>query len=174
MDLKKFLILFIPMVVIVGLSGCLEPPKVEVIEYKIQSVNMNNTKFTIKVLVDNPYPIGVTINKISLDIYALVDGDKIHLGHGEQDNIKISSGNSTFELPIIISNEKIAEAVLKSKSTKLPVEIKGNISINLIVTTVNIPIDIKREIDVSGVISQSIKNEIASSLNNIQQMKQTD
>jgi LEA14-like dessication related protein len=147
----------------VSFSGCLEQPKIEVVGQKIQKLDADNTKIEIQVLVDNPNPIGITIDKISFDIYALVGGDKIYLGHGEQSNIKITSGNSSFTLPVIISNKKLIEVAVKSKSTKIPIEIKGNIAVNLFITTVNIPIDIQQEMDVSEIA----KEEMLKQLNNL-------
>ncbi|CAB3288587.1 Water Stress and Hypersensitive response domain protein [Methanocaldococcus lauensis] len=166
MVIKKIFFILIPMIIVVGTSGCLEQPKVEIVGQKIQKLNADNTKIEIQVLVSNPNPIGITINKISFDIYALVNGEKVYLGHGEQRNIKITSGNNTFTLPIEISNKKLIEVAVKGKSTKIPIEIKGNISINLIVTTVSIPIDIQQEIDVSAIVKEEMLNQL-SNLNNL-------
>ncbi|CAB3289068.1 Water Stress and Hypersensitive response domain protein [Methanocaldococcus lauensis] len=166
MVIKKIFFILIPMIIVVGTSGCLEQPKVEIVSQKIQKLNADNTKIEIQVLVSNPNPIGITINKISFDIYALVNGEKVYLGHGEQRNIKITSGNNTFTLPIEISNKKLIEVAVKGKSTKIPIEIKGNISINLIVTTVSIPIDIQQEIDVSAIVKEEMLNQL-SNLNNL-------
>ncbi|AIJ05557.1 Water Stress and hypersensitive response domain protein [Methanocaldococcus bathoardescens] len=163
-DIKKLLLLVFAVAITVSFSGCLEQPKIEVIGQKVQKLDEDNTKIEIQVLVDNPNPIGITIDKISFDIYALVDGDKIYLGHGEQSNIKITSGNSSFTLPVTISNKKLIEVAVKGKSTKIPIEIKGNISVNLFITTVNIPIDIQQEIDVSAIA----KEEMLKQLNNLE------
>jgi len=168
-DIKKLLSLAFVVCLVVGFSGCLEQPKVEVVGQKIQKVSADKTKIEIQVLVENPNSIGVTIDKISFDIYALVGGDMIYLGHGEQRNIKITSGNNTFTLPVIISNKKLVEVALKSKSTKIPVEIKGNISVDLFITKVNIPIDVKQEIDVSAIAKEEVEKQLnkLNNLNNI-------
>ena len=165
-DIKKLLLLVFAVAITVSFSGCLEQPKIEVIGQKIQKLDADNTKIEIQVLVDNPNPIGITINKISFDIYALVDGDRVYLGHGEQRNIKITSGNNTFTLPITISNKKLVEVAVKGKSAKIPVEIKGNIAVNLIITTVNIPIDIQQEIDVSSIVKEEMLSQL-DNLNNL-------
>ena len=161
--IKSFLLLCFAILLTVSFSGCLEQPKIEVVGQKIQKLDADNTKIEIQVLVDNPNPIGITIDKISFDIYALVGGDKVYLGHGEQSNIKITSGNSSFTLPVTISNKKLIEVAVKSKSTKIPIEIKGNIAVNLFITTVNIPIDIQQEMDVSEIA----KEEMLKQLNNL-------
>ncbi|AAB99145.1 hypothetical protein MJ_1138 [Methanocaldococcus jannaschii DSM 2661] len=159
-SVKKLLLLAFAVCLAVGFSGCLEQPKIEVVGQKIQKVDADNTKIEIQVLVDNPNPIGISIDKISFDIYALVGGDKIYLGHGEQSNIKITSGNTTFTLPVTISNKKLVEVALKEKSTKIPIEIKGDIAVNLFITKVNIPIDIQQEIDVSAIAKEEVLNQL--------------
>jgi LEA14-like dessication related protein len=171
--IKNFLLLCFAILLTVSFSGCLEQPKIEVVGQKIQKLDADNTKIEIQVLVDNPNPIGITIDKISFDIYALVGGDKIYLGHGEQSNIKITSGNSSFTLPVIISNKKLIEVAVKSKSTKIPIEIKGNISVNLFITTVNIPIDIQQEIDVSEIAKEEMLKQLSNlNANQIQSIAQ--
>ena len=160
--IKNFLLLCFAILLVVSFSGCLEQPKIEVVGQKVQKLDADNTKIEIQVLVDNPNPIGITIDKISFDIYALVGGDKIYLGHGEQSNIKITSGNSSFTLPVTISNKKLIEVAVKSKSTKIPIEIKGNIAVNLFITTVNIPIEIKQEIDVSEIAKEEMLKQLGN------------
>ncbi|NPA62251.1 MAG: LEA type 2 family protein [Methanococci archaeon] len=167
----KFLLLGL-IVITLGFSGCLEQPKIEVVGEKIQKLNADNTKMEIEVLVNNPNPVGITIDKISFDIYALTNDGKVFLGHGEQENIKITSGNTTFTLPVIISNKKLVEVAIKQKSTKLPVEVVGNISINLLITKVNIPIDIKQEIDVSEIAKDAVLNSLNLNANQIKSVSQ--
>ncbi|ACV24395.1 LEA type 2 family protein [Methanocaldococcus fervens] len=159
-SIKKLLILIFATIVLVGFSGCLEKPEIEVVGHKIQKLNADNTKIDIVVLVENPNPIGVNLDEVSFDIYALVNGDKIYLGHGEQRDIKITSGNNTFTIPVTLSNKKLVEAVVKSKSTKVPVQIIGNVTVNLIVTKINVAIDIQKEIDVSEIVKDEIKQKL--------------
>ena len=160
--IKNFLLLCFAILSVVSFSGCLEQPKIEVVGQKVQKLDADNTKIEIEILVDNPNPIGITIDKISFDIYALVGGDRVYLGHGEQSNIKITSGTTTFTLPITLSNKKLADIAINTKTTKIPIEIKGNIAVNLFITTVNIPIEIRQEIDVSEIA----KEEMLKQLNN--------
>ncbi len=161
--MKKYL--FLLGIIFLMFSGCLEKPEIKYLGSEIKE-NGDITNVNIKIYINNPNSIGVEIKKISLNIYALVNNEEIFIGHGEKSNIKIESGDNYITIPINISNKKIVEIFLKTKNEKLPILIKGNISINLFITDINIPINIREDIDISQIVKQQIETKLES-VNNI-------
>ncbi|WP_423791955.1 LEA type 2 family protein [Methanocaldococcus indicus] len=160
--MRNLLIFLLLSVVVVLSAGCFEnvkEPKVYFEGVEIKNINEKNTNIVFKIVIDNPNSISITLKKISFDIYALNNGNKIFLGHGEKSNVEITSGNNTIEIPITLSTDKLIN-IIKEGSNTIPVEVDGNISIDLKITTISIPIKYQTDIKITDEIKEAIKEII--------------
>ncbi|MCK9591611.1 MAG: LEA type 2 family protein [Methanoregula sp.] len=120
--------IFIIFAIFILSAGCTEPPvkdpTVSVSDIGLSDVTLQTMTVNATVIIFNPNPFGVKLNKVAFDVYFL-DDIPTYLGHGEQTNIDvISSGNTTVTVPVTIGNIPAIKAV----STLVR---KGSITINV-------------------------------------------
>ena len=145
-------------------SGCLEAPEVNVIDQKSEIINETTTLTTTTIEINNPNPLTININNMSFNIYALINNNsKILVGHGGNENIQINEGNNIITIPIEMSNKKLIDLALETDNNKIPILIEGNISVDLIITSINIPVSFEQEIDLSPIAA---KNKLIEAINN--------
>jgi LEA14-like dessication related protein len=111
-------------VIILGVMslGCIEKPTVEVSDIALRDVSLTSTTIDVGITIDNPNPIGVTLNKIAYDVY-LVNGNQLFLAHGEKaETLDIQANDrTTIDVPTSISNIGTIEAMCQCISEeKLP------------------------------------------------------
>ena len=142
------LFIAIGLIYIVLSCGCVGEPKkptitVDSIEFK--NINNQETNLNVRVIVDNPNPIGAQVNKISFKIFYINENGKLkYLGEGEKNNIDITSGKNVVDIPVSLSNKELIKALGENVGKgNLKLEIDGYSNVDLKVSNINIPF--KRE-----------------------------
>ena len=142
------LFIAIGLIYIVLSCGCVGEPKkptitVDSIEFK--NINNQETNLNVRVIVDNPNPIGAQVNKISFKIFYINENGKLkYLGEGEKNNIDITSGKNVVDIPVSLSNKELIKALGENVGKgNLKLEIDGYATVDLKVSNINIPF--KRE-----------------------------
>ncbi|ADG14066.1 hypothetical protein Metin_1418 [Methanocaldococcus infernus ME] len=166
--MKKLLIIF-SILALTLFSGCLEKPTVEFKGEKVENLG-DLTKVTIDIYVNNPNPLGVKIDELTLDIYALANGDKIKIGEAVKRDISINLGDNNIEIPILINNSRLIEYFIKTKRTKIPVKVEGEIKVNLMLISVPIPISYETEIDIGNLAKEYLKREAIKNIESIREI----
>ena len=154
-------LLIVLSLVIVGVINCgcmdnkLKEPTFTVDSIDFKGVGFDTTNLSIRLIIDNPNPIGVHVNKIVFDIYYIDNnGNSKYLGHGEKNNIDIRSGQTAIDIPITLSNKKLIEALEKNKNNKITLEIDGSANVDLKITSVDIPFKTRQTVRLpEGVVS---------------------
>jgi len=157
---KTLLIAIIVVILVVMSLGCIEKPTVEVSDLALRDVSLTSTTIDVGITINNPNPIGVTLNKLAYDVY-LVNGNQIYLAHGERaETLDIQANDrTTIDIPTEISNVGIIEALYHCISEeKLPkIKVVGSASLNLKFFSVDIPFEKTK--DVSEEIRERIREE---------------
>ncbi|WP_457612144.1 LEA type 2 family protein [Methanocaldococcus sp.] len=157
----KTLLTVLSLVILVGVINCgcindkLKEPTFTVDSIDFKGVDSDTTNLSIRLIIDNPNPIGVHVNKIVFDIYCIDNnGNSKYLGHGEKNNIDIRSGKTTIDIPITLSNKELIEALEKNKNNKITLEIDGSANVDLKITSVNVPFKTRQTVQLpEGVVS---------------------
>ena len=129
--MHKTFSVFILILVISGLlvSGC--STKALMPEVKVEGANLTSlslTDLTLDVIlsVDNPNPVGITLESLSFDVY-YKDGDEWkYLSHGNQTGIRIDPGKNVVKVPVTVKTTDLIGAVLSvANNQEIPLQIKG-------------------------------------------------
>ena len=122
---------FLLLLVVFGLLfyGCNSSPRMP--EVKVEGATITSftlTELTLDVIlsVDNPNPVGITLESLSFDVY-YKDGDEWkYLSHGEQTGITINPGKSMVSVPVTVKNTDLLGAILSLANTReIPLQIRG-------------------------------------------------
>ncbi len=110
-------------------SGC--STKALVPEVTVQGANLTSlslTALTLDVIlsVDNPNPVGITLESLTFDVY-YKDGDEWkYLSHGNQTGIRIDPGKNVVTVPVTVKTSDALGAMLSfANSQEIPLQIKG-------------------------------------------------
>jgi LEA14-like dessication related protein len=122
---------FLLVAVIFGLlvSGCSSSarmPEVKVEGATITSFSLTDLTLDVILSVDNPYPVGITLQSLSFDVYYR-DGDEWkYLSHGDQTGITINPGKNIARVPVTIKNTDLLQSILSfANSREIPLQIRG-------------------------------------------------
>ena len=142
------LFIAIGLIYIVLSCGCVGEPKkptvtVDSIEFK--NINTQETNLNVRLIVDNPNPIGAHVNEISFKIFYINEnGELKYLGDGEKNNVDITAGKNVLDIPVSLSNKELIKALGENVGKgNLKLEIDGYATVDLKVSNINIPF--KRE-----------------------------
>jgi len=122
---------FLLLLVVFGLlvSGCSSSPRMP--EVKVEGATITSfslTDLTLDVIlsVDNPNPVGITLESLSFDVY-YKDGDEWkYLSHGVQTGITIDPGKTMVSVPVTVKNTDLLGAILSLSNTReIPLQIRG-------------------------------------------------
>jgi hypothetical protein len=99
----------------------------------------------VRLIVDNPNPIGAHVNEISFKIFYINEnGELKYLGDGEKNNVDITAGKNVLDIPVSLSNKELIKALGENVGKgNLKLEIDGYSNVDLKVSNINIPF--KRE-----------------------------
>ncbi len=162
MNKIKILFVVFGIILMVSSAGCIEnlvkKPEVSASGFKYDSIdNEGNIVFKIKVNVSNENPIGVKLKSLDLKIYCIKsDGSLVEVGKAYKEDVKIDSGSNIIEIPVVLSKDKLIDLAMESSDGKLNLLIKGTANIDAIITTISVPIEFKRTVDVGALVG--IKN----------------
>ena len=144
--------------IIVLLSGCAQTPMVEKPTTRVDNINVESVDYefgrgltlhlTVRVIVDNPNPVGAHLQKIVYDIYLVRGQEKYqekYLGHGEKSNFDIrKQGLTTIEIPTVIEVDwSTAQEIITSLRNygHVVLKVSGSAYIDLKVTTFEVPFE---------------------------------
>lgn len=122
---------FLPILVISGLlaAGCSTSalmPEVEVEGAAITSLSPTDLTLDVIVSVDNPNPVGITLESLSFDVYYGDGTEWKYLSHGEQTGVRIDPGKNIVKVPVTVKTTDLLGAVLLfANSREIPLQIKG-------------------------------------------------
>lgn len=111
--------------------SCIE----EQIEARMPSVMVTNilrgetsgeeSTVTVSVQIENPNPIGATLDRIEYDIYFGHEGNWMLLGRGERGTLNIKANAATdFEIATVIENKQLVRALLEFMFSGEPAQMK--------------------------------------------------
>jgi LEA14-like dessication related protein len=94
------------------------------------------------VVIDNPNPLGATLDKVAFDVY-YVDDIEHYLGHGEQANIVIQeNGNTTVAIPVKIGNVQALQAVASLiQKGSITLKVNGSAFVDLKALSYELPFE---------------------------------
>lgn len=110
-------------------SGCSTSalkPEVNVEGATLTSFSLTDLTLEVILSVDNPNPVGITLESLSFDVY-YKDGDEWkYLSHGEQTGIRIDPGKNIVKVPVTVKTTDALGALLSfANSSEIPLQIKG-------------------------------------------------
>jgi LEA14-like dessication related protein len=149
--MKKTWVIALIVVVVSALSVCcLQKPTVEVGDITVTSISPSSTTVDVEITIDNPNPLGATLDSIVFDAYRVDGGEEQFLAHGEkldQTHIR-ANGESVIAIPATVSNSEALQVLYEYKVQGKPLTLKlvGSVSLNLKITSVTIPFDTTRTI----------------------------
>jgi len=145
---------FVLFAIFILVAGCTEAPvkkpTVTVSDIVLSDVSLQTMTVNTTVTIFNPNPVGARLNKVIFDVY-YIDDDAHYLGYGEQTGIDVKeSGNTTVTIPVKIGNIPALQAIgsLVEKGS-ITLKVNGSASIDLKVTSYELPFEESREFRVS-------------------------
>lgn len=110
-------------------TGCSAPapmPEVEVKGAAISSISLAEIAIEVFLTVDNPYPVAITLQSVSFDVYYRNGDEWKYLAHGEQADIPVNPGENPVTIPIRIKNaDLLGSLLLFADSRQILLEIRG-------------------------------------------------
>ena len=121
----------------------IEKPTVTVDDVKITGVSATKIDTLVRVLVDNPNPVGAKLTKVSFDLYYKENSEYKYLGHGEKTDIEIrKNGVTAVEIPVVIENERLVRAIMElTRKGSVELKVSGSAYIDLKATTFEVPFE---------------------------------
>lgn len=126
-------------------AGCavppLEEPTVTVDGIGIENVTPQRTDLSLRLIVENPNPIGATLALVSFDVYFLDTGQAVYLAHGEQEGIEIQpAGETNVTVPVTVSNAPLVRAVLRGlQDGAITLRVNGSATLDYGIATFEVP-----------------------------------
>ncbi|ADC69872.1 hypothetical protein MFS40622_1195 [Methanocaldococcus sp. FS406-22] len=166
MDSLKKGIMFSLVAMLCIIAGCTSEPEIKspTTYVKIKSSfsdDLKTTNLDVKVIVDNPNPIGIHINKVKFDVYLLDNGEKVILKQVKKSDIDIKeSGTTPIDFQISIPNDKIMSAIKNSKNGKITIGVDGYALVDAKISEIEVPIKGETEIAIPNIKSPITNVEI--------------
>lgn len=104
--------------VLVCSAGCavppLDEPTVTVDGIGIENVTWGSVDLSLRLVVDNPNPVGATVSRVAFDAYFLEGEQAVYLAHGEREGIEIRpDGRTNVSIPVTVKNAPLVRAFLR-------------------------------------------------------------
>jgi len=135
-------------------SGCSAPqlraPNVTVKDVTFESVSLQTLNLGVQLQVENPNPVGITLSRVTFDVYYETGSGREYLGHGEQENLTFPKNETVvYTIPVEIDNLQAVKAIpVLVRDRSLPVVVAGTATVDLKITTVDIPFEKQKVIRV--------------------------
>ncbi|WP_317063937.1 LEA type 2 family protein [Methanoculleus caldifontis] len=126
-------------------AGCIhlpiKEPTVTVDGIGIERVTLGRTDLSLRLVVDNPNPIGATMARVSFDIYFLEGGRAVYLAHGEQEEIEIQpNGKTSVTIPVTADNAPLVRAFLRGlQDGAIVLRANGSATLDYGIATFEVP-----------------------------------
>ena len=132
-------------VLLCSAAGCAAPPlkepTVAVGGVEVEKITWGSTNLTLRLIVDNPNPIGATLARVSFDVFFLDDGRAVYLAHGEQEGIRIRpDGETTVAIPVTVDNPPLVQALLRTlQDGTIVLRVDGSGTLDYGIATFEVP-----------------------------------
>ncbi len=111
------------------LSGCSSPPLVPEVRVEgaaISSLTLAELTIEVSLTVDNPYPVAITLQSVSFDVFYQKDDEWKYLAHGKEEGILVNPGRNLVTIPVRIQNTDLLVSLLTfAESRQILLEIRG-------------------------------------------------
>jgi LEA14-like dessication related protein len=138
---------FLIFAVFILFAGCsseppLKQPVVTVTDIALSDVSLSTMTVNATVNIDNPNPVGATLNRVAFDVYYR-DGTDQYLGHGEKTSILVKEkGNTSIVIPVKIGTVPAVKAIgTLVRDGTLTLKVNGTAAIDLKVTSYSLPFE---------------------------------
>jgi LEA14-like dessication related protein len=145
---------FLALLILGFFSGCSAPtlrePNVTVKDITFESVSLQTLNLEVQLQVENPNPVGITLSRVAFDVYYETASGREYLGHGEQENLTFPKQQTVVvTIPVEIDNLQALKAIpVLVQDRSLPVVVTGTATVDLKITSVNIPFEKRKVISV--------------------------
>lgn len=135
------------------LSGCSQEqvkPTATVDDVSVKDISLQNLDLEVRVIVNNPNPVGAHLTKVAYDIYYLKDGESNYLGHGEKKDIDIrKQGDTTITIPTTIDNKEAIKTIIElARKGAVTLKVDGSAYLDLKATSFEIPFERTKEVTI--------------------------
>jgi len=153
MKSKMFVFVTVFVILSILLSGCAQKPEIKkpeivVDDISVERVTTQSLDLNVRVIVNNPNPVGANLKKIVFDMYYLENGRSKYLGYGEKYGVEIrKQGETTITIPVTVDSSQAIKAVIRiAKEGAVTIKVSGSAYLDLKVTTFEIPFEKSKEI----------------------------
>ncbi|MDD1705499.1 MAG: LEA type 2 family protein [Methanoregulaceae archaeon] len=120
------LLLIVSGMLVSGCSSRARMPEVEVAGATITSFSLAELTLDVLLSVDNPNPVGISLESLAFDVYYRDGNEWKYLSHGEQTGIRIEPGKTTITIPVKVKNTDLLGAILSlANANEIPLQIRG-------------------------------------------------
>ena len=90
----------------------LKDPVISVKNVALRSFSLRNLTLDVRLCVDNPNPVGISLKSLSFDLYYQNRNEWVFLSDGHRDKFKIKSGGNDVTMPATVSNASLLTAII--------------------------------------------------------------
>ncbi|MCK9278912.1 MAG: LEA type 2 family protein [Methanoculleus sp.] len=126
-------------------AGCAVPPlkepTVTVDGIGIENVTWGSTDLSLRLIIDNPNPVGATLTRVWFDVHFLESGQAVYLAHGEQEGIEIRpDGETAVSIPVTVDNPPLVQAFLRGlQDGVIVLRVNGSGTLDYGIATFEVP-----------------------------------
>lgn len=128
-------------------AGCVTPllqePTITLSGVGIENVTPGSTDLSLRLVVDNPNPVGATLTRVSFDVYYLDDREWVFLAHGERGGFAVRANDETAVIiPVTVDNLRLVQGLLRGLADgEVTLRVTGSGVLDFGITTFEIPFD---------------------------------
>ncbi|MCK9297573.1 hypothetical protein HL657_00755 [Methanoculleus sp. YWC-01] len=128
-------------------AGCavpaLQEPTITLAGVTVENVTRESIDLSLRLVVDNPNPVGATLARVSFDAYFLDGGQWVFLAHGEQGGIAIRpEDETTVTIPVTVDNLRLVQAFLRAlRDGAITLRVSGTGIVDYGIATFEIPFE---------------------------------
>lgn len=128
-------------------AGCavpaLEEPTITLAGVTVENITREGIDLSLRLVVDNPNPVGATLTRVSFDVYFFDGGQWVFLAHGEQDGIAIRpEDETTVTVPVTVDNLRLVQAFLRAlRDGSITLRVSGTGIVDFGVATFEVPFE---------------------------------
>ncbi|MDD3857626.1 MAG: LEA type 2 family protein [Methanoculleus sp.] len=138
--------------VLLSSAGCVAPllqePTVTVENVTVENVTLQSVDLSLEVTIENPNPIGATLNRVAFDVFFLDDGRWVFLAHGERGGFSVRPrGTTTVSIPVTVDNLRLVQALFRGLSDgAITLRVSGSGVFDYGIATFEVPFDRTTEV----------------------------
>ncbi|MCM2465002.1 LEA type 2 family protein [Methanoculleus oceani] len=128
-------------------AGCVVPalrePTITLSGVAVENITPGSIDLSLRLVVDNPNPVGATLARVSFDVYFFDDREWVFLAHGEQEGIAIRpNGETAVTIPVTVDNLRLVQAFLRGLADgAVTLRVSGSGVLDFGITTFEVPFE---------------------------------